>query len=762
VQDYLDQLNEAQRSAVTTIDGPTLVVAGAGSGKTRVLTYRIAYLLQQGVPPWRVLALTFTNKAAREMKERIAALTGKEVASRLWMGTFHSVFARILRVEAEHLKFPSSFTIYDTADSKSLIKSILKELQITDKEYKPGLILSRISAAKNDLVLPAAYARDTHRLAADRAAKVPMVYEIYLRYLRACLQAGAMDFDDLLLNTNLLFRDHPEVLAKYQAQFQYLLVDEYQDTNFSQYLIVRKLAEQHKNVCVVGDDAQSIYSFRGAKIENILNFRNDYPGYHLFKLEQNYRSTRNIVNAANSIIANNKGQIPKVVFSDKEEGEKLKVLQAYSDVEEGYMVVKELQNRRLNATCAYADFAILYRTNAQSRIFEEALRKNNVPYRMYGGLSFYQRKEIKDLLAYLRMVINPRDGEALKRIINYPARGIGKTTMDRLEKAAADNQLSLWEVLTHPELGRVGFNAGTLKKLGAFVQLIKSFERLLPVMNAYELTTEVVAQSGILKDLHMDKSTEGQTRVENLDELLNGVREFTEERIESGADNKLVNFLEEVALLTDMDQGDTEDTDRVTLMTIHSAKGLEFPYVFIAGVEEGLFPSPMSGNSEQGLEEERRLFYVAVTRAEKQVTLSYARSRFKYGEHNFVTPSRFLKDIDPAYLDGVETAVGGRPAVASGARFKRSFEGGNRSAAAKRSFSFQEESPVRKPAFSAETFGGTGGDISVGSRVAHERFGQGEVLSLEGQAPNLKAMIAFDNAGTKQLLLKFAKLRLLS
>src|SRR5690554_6506102 len=553
-----------------------------------------------------------------------------------------------------------------------------------------------------------------------------------------------------------------ELLDKYQAQFQYWLVDEYQDTNFSQYLIVRKLAEQHKNVCVVGDDAQSIYSFRGAKIENILNFRNDYPGYHLFKLEQNYRSTRNIVNAANSIIANNKGQIPKVVFSDKEEGEKLKVLQAYSDVEEGYMVVKELQNRRLNATCAYADFAILYRTNAQSRIFEEALRKNNVPYRMYGGLSFYQRKEIKDLLAYLRMVINPRDGEALKRIINYPARGIGKTTMDRLEKAAADNQLSLWEVLTHPELGRVGFNAGTLKKLGAFVQLIKSFERLLPVMNAYELTTEVVAQSGILKDLHMDKSTEGQTRVENLDELLNGVREFTEERIESGADNKLVNFLEEVALLTDMDQGDTEDTDRVTLMTIHSAKGLEFPYVFIAGVEEGLFPSPMSGNSEQGLEEERRLFYVAVTRAEKQVTLSYARSRFKYGEHNFVTPSRFLKDIDPAYLDGVETAVGGRPAVASGARFKRSFEGGNRSAAAKRSFSFQEESPVRKPAFSAETFDDTGGDISVGSRVAHERFGQGEVLSLEGQAPNLKAMIAFDNAGTKQLLLKFAKLRLLS
>ncbi|WP_088655715.1 ATP-dependent helicase [Geofilum rhodophaeum] len=762
MQDYLDQLNEAQRSAVTTIDGPTLVVAGAGSGKTRVLTYRIAYLLQQGVPPWRVLALTFTNKAAREMKERIAALTGKEVASRLWMGTFHSVFARILRVEAEHLNFPSSFTIYDTADSKSLIKSILKELQITDKEYKPGLILSRISAAKNDLVLPAAYARDTHRLAADKAAKVPMVYEIYLRYLRACLQAGAMDFDDLLLNTNLLFRDHPEVLAKYQEQFRYVLVDEYQDTNFSQYLIVRKLAEQHKNVCVVGDDAQSIYSFRGAKIENILNFRNDYPGYHLFKLEQNYRSTRNIVNAANSIIANNKGQIPKVVFSDKEEGEKLKVLQAYSDVEEGYMVVKELQNRRLNATCAYADFAILYRTNAQSRIFEEALRKNNVPYRMYGGLSFYQRKEIKDLLAYLRMVINPRDGEALKRIINYPARGIGKTTMDRLEKAAADNQMSLWEVLTHPELGRVGFNAGTLKKLGAFVQLIRSFERLLPVMNAYELTTEVVAQSGILKDLHQDKSTEGQTRIENLDELLNGVREFTEERIESGEDNKLVDFLEEVALLTDMDQGDSEDTDRVTLMTIHSAKGLEFPYVFIAGVEEGLFPSPMSGNSEQGLEEERRLFYVAVTRAEKQVTLSYARSRFKYGEHNFVTPSRFLKDIDTAYLEGVETAAVGRSATAPGGRFKRKADSDNGSIATKRSFSFREESPVRKPAFSSETFAGTGGDIVVGSRVAHERFGQGEVMALEGQAPNLKAMIAFDNAGTKQLLLKFAKLRLLS
>jgi DNA helicase-2/ATP-dependent DNA helicase PcrA len=765
VQNYLEQLNGAQKDAVISTEGPSLVIAGAGSGKTRVLTYRIAHLLSQGVAPWHILALTFTNKAAREMKERIGTIVGKETASRLWMGTFHSIFARILRVEAQHLQFPSSFTIYDSTDSKSLIKSILKEMQIIEKDYKPGLILSRISGAKNDLVLPAAYARDQHRLVADKASKVSMVYEIYLRYMKACVKAGAMDFDDLLLNTNLLFRDHPEVLAKYQQQFKYILVDEYQDTNFSQYLIVRKLAELHKNVCVVGDDAQSIYSFRGAKIENILNFRNDYPDYKLFKLEQNYRSTQTIVNAANSIISNNKGQIRKVVFSEKEEGEKIRVLQAYSDVEEGFVVVNDILSKSRAEGASLSDFAILYRTNAQSRIFEEALRKNSIPYKIYGGLSFYQRKEIKDLLAYLRMAVNPRDGEALKRVINYPARGIGKTTLDKLEKAAADNGVSIWEILIHPSLPSLGFNAGTLKKLTSFTGMIAGFGRLVPVMDAYEITTEIVAQCGILKELHQDKSHEGQARVENIDELLNGVRDFAEERKETGQDNTIVHFLEEVSLLTDQDSAETDDLSKVTLMTIHSAKGLEFGSVYIVGVEEGLFPSPMAGATDQGLEEERRLFYVAVTRAEKNVTISYARSRFKYGEHSFVTASRFLKDIDEAFIEG-----GGQFSFTKGrgekqpvARPKRDYDFSRDAEPPKRSFQYasKAERPEQdKPRFSQETFSDVSG-LAIGSRVEHERFGLGEVVGMEGSMPNVKAIVAFENAGTKQLLLKFAKLKIL-
>ena len=765
MQNYLEQLNGAQKDAVISTEGPSLVIAGAGSGKTRVLTYRIAHLLSQGVAPWHILALTFTNKAAREMKERIGSIVGKDTANRLWMGTFHSIFARILRVEAQHLQFPSSFTIYDTTDSKSLIKGILKEMQITEKEYKPGLILSRISAAKNDLVLPAAYARDQHRLMADKASKVTMVYEIYLRYMKACVKAGAMDFDDLLLNTNLLFRDHPEVLAKYQHQFKYILVDEYQDTNFSQYLIVRKLAELHKNVCVVGDDAQSIYSFRGAKIENILNFRNDYPNYKLFKLEQNYRSTQTIVNAANSIISNNKGQIRKVVFSENEEGEKIRVLQAFSDVEEGFVVVNDIVSRSRSEGASLSDFAILYRTNAQSRIFEEALRKNSIPYKIYGGLSFYQRKEIKDLLAYLRMAVNPLDGEALKRVINYPARGIGKTTLDKLERAAADNGVTMWEVLINPSLPSLGFNAGTLKKLDSFTGMIAGFGRLIPVMDAFEITTEIVSQCGILKELHQDKTHEGQARVENIDELLNGVRDFAEERKETGQDNTIVHFLEEVSLLTDQDSEESEDLSKVTLMTIHSAKGLEFGCVYIVGVEEGLFPSPMAGSTDQGLEEERRLFYVAVTRAEKNVTISYARSRFKYGEHSFVTASRFLNDIDGAFIEGGGhfTFSKGRGEKQPAVRQKRDFDFSRDTNAVKRGFQYSErkETPTHaQPRFSQETFSDVSG-IAIGSRVEHERFGLGEVVGMEGSSPNIKAIVAFENAGTKQLLLKFAKLKIL-
>jgi len=766
LQNYLEQLNGAQRDAVISTEGPSLVIAGAGSGKTRVLTYRIAHLLEQGVAPWNILALTFTNKAAREMKDRIGGIVGKNVAGRLWMGTFHSVFARILRVEAEYIKFPSSFTIYDAADSKSLIKSILKEMQIRDKEYKPGLILSRISAAKNDLVLPPAYGKDQHRLMADRASKVAKVYEIYMRYMRSCVKAGAMDFDDLLLQTNLLFRDFPDVLAKYQQQFRYILVDEYQDTNFSQYLIVRKLAELNRNVCVVGDDAQSIYSFRGAKIENILNFRNDYPDYKLFKLEQNYRSTQNIVNAANSIISNNKGQIRKVVFSENEEGEKIKVLEAYSDIEEGFLVVNDILSRSSKDGRSLSDFAILYRTNAQSRIFEEALRKNNLPYRIYGGLSFYQRKEIKDLLAYLRLAVNPRDGEALKRVINYPARGIGKTTLEKLERAAADNGITIWEVLTNPALPSLGFNSGTLKKLSSFTGMISGFSRLIPVMDAYQVTTEIVSQCGILKELHQDKSQEGQTRVENLDELLNGVRDFAEERKEMGEESTLVHFLEEVSLLTDQDGEDEDDLSKVTLMTIHSAKGLEFGSVYVVGVEEGLFPSPMSGSSGQGLEEERRLFYVAVTRAEKNVTISYARSRFKYGEHSFVTASRFLKDIDVAYIDdsGKSNLFKGLGNSRSSGMQKRSFDFNRKSSGEKRKFEYTQRNKTSlHQVVSSDIKKGINdvSGISIGSKVEHERFGLGEVVGMDGEFPNVKAKVAFENAGTKQLLLKFAKLKIL-
>lgn len=767
MQNHLNQLNNAQREAVLASEGPSLVIAGAGSGKTRVLTLRIAYLLSQGVPPWTILALTFTNKAAHEMKERIGTIVGENMAHQLWMGTFHSVFARILRIESEKLGYPSNFTIYDTSDSKSLIKSIIREMKLADKEYKPGLVLSKISAAKNDLVMPAAYARDQHRMMADRAGNVSMVYEIYQRYARECRKAGAMDFDDLLLNTNILFRDFPEVLETYQKKFRYVLVDEYQDTNFSQYLIIRKLAEKHNNVCVVGDDAQSIYSFRGAKIENILNFRNDYPDYKLFKLEQNYRSTQTIVNAANSIISNNKGQIKKVVFSEKEMGSKIKILSAISDTEEGFLVVNDIINRRMQENSSFADFAILYRTNAQSRIFEEVMRKNNIPYVIYGGLSFYQRKEIKDLLAYLRLAINPKDGEALKRIINYPGRGIGQTTMARLQNIASENDVTIWDVLNHPAKQKFGFNAGIVRRLDNFVALIANFIHQVPNMSAYDLTSEIVAQSGILKDLLQDKSVEGQTRVENIDELINGVREFSEERREAGEEDTLVHFLEEVSLLTDQDMAANEDVEKVTLMTIHSAKGLEFPNVYLVGVEEGLFPSSMSIHSEQSLEEERRLFYVAVTRAEKNVVLSYSRNRFKYGEHTYATPSRFLNELDTEFLENPNAleSVKGLDDYRRPRQFqpKRGFAASGNTLRGRTNFKYQsrvEKSETSKPLFGNRTLDNSYG-IKIGSLVEHARFGQGEVIALEGDTPDVKATVSFKNAGEKQLLLKFAKLKIL-
>ncbi len=766
MQNYLNQLNPAQREAVTSTEGATLVIAGAGSGKTRVLTYRIAHLLKNGIPPWGILALTFTNKAAKEMKERIGLIVGKHVADQLWMGTFHSTFARILRIEAEHINYPKNFTIYDSSDSKSLIKSILKEMKIDEKEYKPGDILSRISSAKNDLVLPAAYARDQHRIMADKASRKPLIYEIYQRYMKACINSGAMDFDDLLLNTNLMFRDFPDILAKYQSHFKYILVDEYQDTNFSQYMIIRKLAENHHNVCVVGDDAQSIYSFRGAKIENILNFRNDYPGYKLFKLEQNYRSTQTIVNAANSIIAKNKGQIPKKVFSTNTEGNKIKVLQAVSDIEEGFMVVNDMIAKKTQDKYEYKDFAILYRTNAQSRIFEDVLRKNNLPYKIYGGLSFYQRKEIKDLLAYFRMVINPKDGEALKRIINFPARGIGKTTLSKLEETAAHNGITVWEVLMHPELPSVGFNAGTLKKLNGFTALIREFAEKSNNLNAFELATEIITQSAILKDLHQDNSPENQSRIENIDELLNAIKDFSDSRKESGEDNSITLFLEEVSLLTDQDSDKDEDKNKVTLMTIHSAKGLEFKNVYIVGLEEELFPSGKTSDSQSGMEEERRLFYVALTRAEEHAVLSYALRRFKYGETNYPRPSRFLGELDQCFLDlegdvYKETVLPGSQSLTNKS-YGGSYNKPSSFSPKKFDFSNSHNSlQNKKPLFSEDTFNNQF-DIKVGMHVQHERFGIGEVTALQGSSSNIKATVVFRNAGEKQLLLKFAKLKILN
>ena len=781
--DYIEELNEGQRNAVLYNDGPSLVIAGAGSGKTRVLTYKIAYLLENGYQPWNILALTFTNKAAREMKERIARQVGPERARHLWMGTFHSMFLRILHVEAGHIGFTSQFTIYDTADSKSLIRSIIKEMGLDEKVYKPGMVQARISNAKNHLVSPAGYANNKEAYEGDRAAKVPALRDIYQRYWERCRQADAMDFDDLLFYTFLLFRDHPEVLARYQDQFRYILVDEYQDTNFAQHSIVLQLAKNHQHVCVVGDDAQSIYSFRGADIDNILYFTKVYPDTKVFKLEQNYRSTQTIVRAANSLIEKNQWQIRKEVFSEKEKGEAIGVYQAYSDVEEGDIVVNKIAELRREKRYAYSDFAILYRTNAQSRIFEEAMRKRSMPYRIYGGLSFYQRKEIKDVIAYFRLIVNPNDEEAFKRIINYPARGIGDTTVGKIIAAATGHNVSLWTVLCEPLAYGLNFNKGTVGKLQAFRELISAFITDAAEKNAYEIGADIIRQSGIINDVCQDNSPENLSRKENIEELVNGMSDFCAQRQEEGNLNVLLgDFLSEVSLLTDQDSDKDGDDEKITLMSVHSAKGLEFKNVFVVGMEENLFPSGMVGDSPRALEEERRLFYVAITRAEEHCFLSYAKTRFRYGKMEFGSPSRFLKDIDIRFLRLPQDAGMFRRVEEEAVAFRRENARGfapdkeNAPYGGKERVSVRPKQQIIAPtvprnlkrvAPSANTAstslsdGGSANRIQQGQLIEHERFGLGEVLKVEGEGDNAKATIRFKNAGDKQLLLRFARFKVI-
>ena len=789
---YLDELNESQRAAVLYNDGPSLVIAGAGSGKTRVLTYKIAYLLDNGYEPWSILALTFTNKAAREMKERIARAVGTEKAKYLWMGTFHSVFARILRTEADALGYSSNFTIYDSSDSKSLIKSLLKELNLDEKVYKPGLIQSRISNAKNHLVSAQAYAASGEFFRSDSEAKIPATRDIYIRYCERCKQSDAMDFDDLLVNTYLLFKNNPDICDKYAERFRYVLVDEYQDTNFAQHSIVLQLTSKYQRVCVVGDDAQSIYSFRGANIDNILKFTRLftrlYNDARLFKLEQNYRSTQLIVKAANSLIEKNREQIRKEVFSENSVGEPITVTSAYSDVEEGEIVANKITSMHVKNGQPYSDFAILYRTNAQSRIFEEALRKRAVAYRIYGGLSFYQRKEIKDVIAYFRLAVNPHDGEALKRVINYPARGIGDTTLNKIIATAAQEGVSLWTVISSPLDYGLNINKGTHAKLQGFRNIIAGFVSKVETTNAYDLGKEIVGASGIMADIIQDTSPEGMSRRENIDELVNGMYDFCDIRRQEGNERMfLTDYLSEVSLLTDQDGEKDDSVPKVTLMTIHSAKGLEFRNVFIVGMEENLFPGPMSSDSPRALEEERRLFYVAITRAEENCFISYAKNRYKYGKPEFCNPSRFLKDINPAFLK--MPADSGFAAVRSNEGYaKRNYERNYERTDSYRSngpsmFDGGEipQEPVRfvkpvpprnlkriVPASSASSIsqGVSSGKadthgVEVGRLIEHERFGRGEVVRLEGSGDNCKATVRFENAGDKQLLLKFARFKII-
>ena len=780
MEEYLSELNKSQREAVLYCDGPSLVIAGAGSGKTRVLTYKIAWLLKNGLPPYSILALTFTNKAAREMKARIAGIVGEDVARRLWMGTFHSIFSRILRKEAVRIGFSSNFTIYDATDSKNLIKTIIKEMQLDDKTYRPGWIQSRISNAKNALITAQAYGQNKELVENDTRSNVPLVREIYQRYQNRCRQAGAMDFDDLLLYTNILFRDNPDVLESYRNFFRYILVDEYQDTNFAQHLIVQRLCGGNGHICVVGDDAQSIYSFRGANIDNILNFKNLYPGCKVFKLERNYRSTQNIVNAANSLIEKNNKQIPKNVYSKNEEGSKIKVFTAMSDYEEAYIVAARIQEMRAGFKGSrYADFAILYRTNAQSRILEESMRKRGIPYRIYGGLSFYQRKEVKDVVAYFRLAVNPHDEEAFKRVINYPARGIGNTTLGKLTEAAGRCEVSLWKVLCEPLSYGVELNKGTYTKLQGFRDLISEFVTLAREQDAYTLGMELVKRSGIMAEIYQDRSPENMSRQENIEELVNGMRDFCDGRQEEGNPHVLLSdYLSEIALLTDQDEEQGEAQPKVTLMTIHSAKGLEFPNVFVVGLEENLFPSPLSSASYRALEEERRLFYVAVTRAEDHCYLSYAKSRFKYGKMEFCNPSRFLKDIDVRYLQVPQEELMGTRIEEKASRFRKEasrasyerepretgpsmFDGGPMPEEPHRFVPPRTLRRIPDASPSAAPAGPSAGGLSAGMWIEHERFGKGEVTRVEGSGDNCKATVQFQHAGVKQLLLKFARFKII-
>ena len=800
--DLLNDLNEAQRAAVEYIDGPSLVIAGAGSGKTRVLTYKIAYLLSQGMKPWSIMALTFTNKAAREMKERIGKLVGNDLAQHLYMGTFHSIFSRILRAEAEHIGFNNNFTIYDESDSRSLIKAIVKELGLDDKKYKPAAVHAKISMAKNNLMSAAAYESDAAIFEQNKRAQMPEVGKIFVAYVQRCKQANAMDFDDLLTLTYQLFREHEDIRHKYAARFDYVLVDEYQDTNHVQMSIVMQLCQEKQRVCAVGDDSQSIYSFRGANIDNILNYQRQFQGTRLFKLEQNYRSTQTIVEAANSLIKHNRNQIPKDVFSENAKGEKIQYKPAYSDKEEAAIVAKDVKRIRRDDGCQYSDFAILYRTNAQSRSFEEEFRKQGIPYRIYGGLSFYQRKEIKDIIAYFRLVANPDDEEAIKRIINYPARGIGATTVLKIADCAHQNQVSFWEVIGAPEQYGLAVNKGTMNKLETFRLLISSFIERAQTTDVYELGDAIIKESGISQDIMSGKDADDLARQENLEEFLSGMSAFVEERREEGRFDELFlqDYLQDVALLTDADSDGDKDEPRVSLMTVHAAKGLEFPTVFVVGLEENIFPSPLSAASLRELEEERRLLYVAITRAEKHCILTNAKNRWRYGKMEFDNPSRFIDEIDSKLIDSQDEAGGSlfgsradsssdQPEWARAQRPRRPWEDADQPRYSSR---YQNSKPVAsqfvadpKPSLSEGNFksvralnaakrymethsshpasrstgsaGSSSCGLQEGMKIEHQRFGRGTVLKIEGTGENTKATVEFVHSGTKQLLLKFAK-----
>lgn len=772
MQQYIAQLNEAQQAPVFQKDGPMIIIAGAGSGKTRVLTVRISYLMSLGVDAFNILALTFTNKAAREMKKRIADIVGNNEAKNLWMGTFHSVFAKILRIEAEKLGYPSNFTIYDTQDSVRLISAIIKEMQLDKDIYKPKQVYSRISSYKNSLITVKAYFNNPELMEADAMSKKPRMGEIYQNYVERCFKSGAMDFDDLLLKTNELLNRFPDVLAKYQDRFRYILVDEYQDTNHSQYLIVRALSDRFQNICVVGDDAQSIYAFRGANINNILNFQKDYDNVKTYRLEQNYRSTKNIVEAANSIIDKNKTKLDKVVWTANDFGPKIKVHRSLTDGEEGRFVAGEIFEQKMRNQLMNGQFAILYRTNAQSRAMEDALRKRDIPYRIYGGLSFYQRKEIKDVLSYLRLVINPKDEEALVRVINYPARGIGDTTVEKLTVAANHYKRSIFEVMEHIDKIDLKLNAGTKQKLQDFVTMIKSFQVVNEQQDAFVLTEHVAKKTGLIQELKKDATPEGIARIENIETLMGGIKDFIEGQKEvDGARGALSEFLEDVALATDLDN-DTGDDDRVALMTIHLAKGLEFPYVFVVGMEEDLFPSAMSLNTRSELEEERRLFYVALTRAEHQAYLTYAQSRYRWGKLTDAEPSRFIEEIDDQYLEYINPMDRGgytyKPSIdldifgdidKSKLRLSKPVAGIPPKTYGEEPSSSANIRKLKPVSGSAPAAGNLfDNKLAVGNVVMHERFGKGEIVNMEGVGADRKAEIKFEVGGIKKLLLRFAKL----